>query len=213
MDIKLIPESQVSNSEDFITFKIIMIGDSNSEKWAILKRAVKNSYDEGYQAKIGFEFLLMYFVVNDLKIKIQIYDTCGQEMYRSLIQGFYRNTSLALLVYDITSKSSFEGLDIWLEDVYSHDPEMPIFIIGNKDDLENERQISLEEAKEFSLSRKAKYFTECSAKTGHNVENIFYEAAKYLYNSYKQNGKKNTAPSNIIKITRDNNKKKKKKCC
>ena len=154
MDIKLIPESQVSNSEDFITFKIIMIGDSNSEKWAILKRAVKNSYDEGYQAKIGFEFLLMYFVVNDLKIKIQIYDTCGQEMYRSLIQGFYRNTSLALLVYDITSKSSFEGLDIWLEDVYSHDPEMPIFIIGNKDDLENERQISLEKQKNFHYLEK-----------------------------------------------------------
>ena len=153
MDIKLIPESQVSNSDDFINFKIIIIGDSGVGKSSILKRAVKNRFDESYQATIGFEFLLMHFSVNDLKIKLQIWDTCGQEMYRSLVQGFYRNTSLALIVYDVSKKTTFENLDTWLRDLRAHtDQELPIFIAGNKFDLENERQVAYNDAKDYSLS-------------------------------------------------------------
>ena len=214
MDIKLIPESQVSNSDDFIIFKIIMLGDSGVGKDKILKRAFYNQFNENYQATIGFEFLLMHFCVNKLKIKLQIWDTCGQEMYRSLVQGFYRNTSLVLLVYDITNRKTYEGLDVWIKDIRTRtEPEMPIFIIGNKCDKEDQRQVTFDEVKEFSFSRRAKYLTECSSETGENVENIFYEAAKYLYSSYKQFGKK-SIPSNILKIGMDNNEKiKKKKCC
>ena len=218
MDIKLIPESQVSNSDDFINFKIIIIGDSGVGKSSILKRAVKNSLDENYQAAIGFEFLLMHFIVNDLKIKLQIWDTCGQEMYRSLVQGFYRNTSLAVLCYDISDKKSYEGLDIWIKDIRSRlDPQVPIFIAGNKYDLENNRKISSQDAQEFSKNRRTKYFTECSAKTGYNVENIFYEAAKYLYNACKELGRNKIPTNNKLKINKDvnneNNQIKKKKCC
>ena len=213
MDIKLIPESQVSNSNDYTNFKVIIIGDSGVGKSSILKRAVKGKFDTDYQATIGFEFLLLYYIVNDYKIKLQIWDTCGQEMYRSLVQGFYRNTSLAVLCYDISDKKSYEGLDIWIKDIRSRlNEEVPIFITGNKSDLENERQISSDEAKEFLKSRRIKYFTECSAKTGQNVENIFYEAAKYLYNIREELGKDKN--SNKLKIGEDNGPSKtKKKCC
>ena len=219
MDIKLIPESQVSNSDDFINFKIIIIGDSGVGKSSILKRAVKNRFDESYQATIGFEFLLMHFCVNDLKIKLQIWDTCGQEMYRSLVQGFYRNTSLALIVYDVSNKNTFENLATWLRDLRAHtDQELPIFIAGNKIDKESERQVAFNDAKDFSLSSRTKYFTECSAKTGYNVENIFYEAAKYLYNACKELGRNKIPSNNKLKINKDdnnieNNKNIKKKCC
>jgi len=110
---------------------------------------------------------------------------------------------MALLVYDISNKKTFQGLDIYIRDIRSHDPEIPIFIIGNNYEKENERQVTFDEAKEFSVSRKTKYFIECSAKTGYNVEKIFYEAAKYLYSSEKELNKK-YKNSNQLKIGMDN---------
>ena len=214
--IELLHDSQISQSDNFINFKIIIVGDSGVGKSSLLKRAVQNRFDGSYQATIGFEFLLMHFKVNDLKLKLQIWDTCGQEMYRSLVQGFYRNTSLALIVYDVNQKKTYDALDIWLKDIRQHtEQELPIFIAGNKSDLE--KVVPSEEAKIFAVSNRTKYFTECSAKNGYNVKEIFYEAAKYLYKTYKQFKSQNKLPtSGRLKIDADKNKSldlKKKKCC
>ncbi len=212
MDIKLIPENQVSNTNDYTNFKVIIIGDSGVGKSSIISRACKNKFEENYQATVGFEFLLLYYIVNDAKIKLQIWDTCGQEMYRSLVQGFYRNTSLAILVYDISNKSSYDNLDNWLKDIRSRlDPEVPIIIVGNKYDLENERKILLKDAQEFSKNNRTKFFTECSAKTAYNIENIFLEAAKFLYTVSKESGKDKA--SNKLKIGNNEQLPKNKKCC
>ena len=213
--VELLNSSQISQSDNFINFKIIIIGDSGVGKSSLLKRAVQNTFDNNYQATIGFEFLLMHFKVNDLKIKLQIWDTCGEEMYRSLVQGFYRNTSLAIIVYDISRKKSFEALEIWLKDLRQHTEEgIPVFIVGNKMDLQ--KDISTEEAKMFSVSNRTKFFTECSAKTGENVKDIFFKAAQYLYDTYKVYQNQNKVPmSNRLKLdpntTPENTKKK--KCC
>ena len=210
----LLTEAEISQSEDFINFKIVIIGDSGVGKSCILKRAVQHKFDENYQATIGFEFLLMHYKVNDLKLKLQIWDTCGQEMYRSLVQGFYRNTSLAILVYDVSSEKSFEGLELWLRDIQQHtEPDLPIFIIGNKCDLD--KNVSDENAQNFATSNRAKYYNECSAKSGQNIDKIFYEAAKYLYIAYKDAKNKNRIPSvSRLKLDSDNGvQKKKKKCC
>ena len=212
----LLRDSEISQLDNFINFKIIIVGDSGVGKSSLLKRAVQNKFDGNYQATIGFEFLLMHFKVNELKIKLQIWDTCGQEMYRSLIQGFYRNTSLALVVYDVNKKETFDALDIWIKDIRDHtEPDIPIFVAGNKCDLQ--RAVQTEEARVYSVSNRTKSFTECSAKTGQNVKDIFFEAAKYLYKSYKQFQGQNKLPSNSNKLkigTDDNNANgKKKKCC
>ena len=211
--IDLLHEAGISQSDEFINFKIIIIGDSGVGKSSILKQAVQNKFDGNYAATIGFEFLLMHFRVNELKIKLQIWDTCGQEMYRSLIQGFYRNTSLALIVYDVCSKKSYDGLEVWLKDIRQHTEEdLPIFLAGNKCDLE--KVINTEDAKNFSTSNRLKYFTECSAKTGQNVKQIFFEAAKYLYKTYKEFASKNKLPTHSkLKIGETQNEVKKKKCC
>ena len=217
-EVKLLNESQISQSDNFINFKLIIIGDAGVGKSSILKRAVKNIFEESYQATIGFEFLLMHFQVNDLKIKFQIWDTCGQEMYRSLVQGFYHNTSLALLVYDINKKPTFESLDIWLKDLKQHtEQDLPVFIVGNKNDLD--RNVTAEEAKEFKKVNNIVYFAECSAKRGYNVKEIFFEAAKYLYQIYKKFKVQDKVPmAKRLKLDKNendenNNKKKKKKCC
>ncbi len=217
-EVKLLNESQISQSDNFINFKLIIIGDAGVGKSSILKRAVKNIFEESYQATIGFEFLLMHFQVNDLKIKFQIWDTCGQEMYRSLVQGFYHNTSLALLVYDINKKPTFESLDIWLKDLKQHtEQDLPVFIVGNKNDLD--RNVTDEEAKEFKKVNNIVYFAECSAKRGYNVKEIFFEAAKYLYQIYKKFKVQDKVPM-AKRLKLDNNEndesnknKKKKKCC
>ena len=214
--IELLNDVQSSQSDNFINFKVIIVGDSGVGKSSILKRAVQDKFDESYRATIGFEFLLMHFKVNDLRIKLQIWDTCGQEMYRSLVQGFYRNTSLAIVVYDVNSKKTYEGLNIWLKDIRQHtEQDIPIFIIGNKSDLE--KVVQTEKAKVFSISNRTNYFTECSAKSGYNVKEIFYEAAKHLYKIYKQFQSQNKLPSSgKLKIGADDNialDNKKKKCC
>jgi len=214
--IELLHDSQISQTDNFINFKIIIVGDSGVGKSSLLKRAVQNKFDGSYQATIGFEFLLMHFKVNDLKLKLQIWDTCGQEMYRSLVQGFYRNTSLALIVYDVNQKKTYDALDIWLKDIRQHtEQELPIFIAGNKSDLE--KVVPSEEAKIFAVSNRTKYFTECSAKNGYNVKEIFYEAAKYLYKTYKQFKSQNKLPTTgRLKIDAEKNKSldsKKRKCC
>jgi len=215
MDIKLITEDDVSNLRDFINFKIIIIGDVSVWKSCILKRAVQNIFDKNYNTTIGFEFLAKHFLVDKLKFKLQIWDTMGAEMYRSLFKNFYRNTSLAIIVYDITRRETYDNLGIWINELRSNlPPELPIFIAGNKKDLEKERKISVDEGKKFSLSNGAKYFTECSAKTGYKVEEIFKEVVKCLYNIRKDLGNNNN-PSGKLKISMDNegSKKKKLKCC
>ena len=214
--IELLQDAQVSQMDNYINFKIIIVGDSGVGKSSLLKRAVQNTFDGNYQATIGFEFLLMHFQVNELKIKLQIWDTCGQEMYRSLIQGFYRNTSLALVVYDINNKKTYDSLDIWFKDIRQHtEQDLPIFVAGNKNDLK--RDVGEEEAKLFTTSNRIKYFTECSAKSGEKVKEIFFEAAKHLYKTYMNFKSQNKLPTSSGKLKIEDNKDvftpKKKKCC
>ena len=149
-------------------------------------RAVNNKFTENYQATIGFEFLIMYYQVNNVKIKLQIWDTCGQEIYRSLIQGFYRNTSATLIVYSKSDRKSFDNLNSWVKDVKNNtEQDIPIFLIGNKCDVENQSiQVTKEEGEEYMKQFNLKYYSDVSAKTGYNVLQTFAEVAKTVYKEY-----------------------------
>jgi len=174
-----------------LNFKIIIIGDSGVGKSCLSLRATKNIFESLYSPTIGFEFLTIFIKVDDKPIKLQIWDTCGQEVYRSLISSFYNNSSLAILVYAIDNEDSFSNLEFWLNELRTKgNPDINIFLIGNKADLENNRKITKEMAQEFAENNKIKLFLETSAKTGFNARNIFIEAAKLLYEEhikYKDN--------------------------
>ena len=118
-------------------------------------------------------------------MKLQIWDTCGQELYRSLITNFYRNSSLAIMVYSINNQETFDNIDIWLKDlrIYSN-PDVKVFLIGNKVDLENERVVNRADGEKYANANKLNYFCETSAKTGFNAQKIFIEASKILYEDY-----------------------------
>ena len=209
--------NQISESDEFINYKIILVGDSGVGKSSILKRAVQRKFTDNYQATIGFEFLLLYYEINGIKIKLQIWDTCGQEMYRSLIQGFYRNTSLVLLLYAVNDQKSFDNLYEWLKDIKNNtENELPIFLIGNKSDLNDElKMVNKETGNEFFEQNSLKYFNEASAKTGYNVDETFNEVAKYLYKENYLLGKNQVKKLKMGLDQNEGNEQnvQKKKCC
>ena len=175
--------------EDFaqydISFKLIAIGDSSVGKSCLTTQAVRNNFMEFYQATVGFEFLTFNLRINSNVVKLQIWDTCGQEVYKSLISNFYRNCTLALIVYAINNRTSFEHAENWLNDLKNQsNPNVRVFLVGNKSDLEQERQVSKEEAEKFKEEKNLDVFMETSAKTGENARNVLLEAAKILYKDY-----------------------------
>ena len=175
--------------EDFpqydLSFKIIVIGDSSVGKSCLTAQAVRNNFIEFYQATVGFEFLTFNLRINSNIIKLQIWDTCGQEVYKSLISNFYRNCSLALIVYAINNRNTFEHAENWLNDLKNQsNPNVRVFLVGNKSDLESERTVSKEEADQFKQEKKLDRFIETSAKTGENARSVMLEAAKILYKDY-----------------------------
>ena len=216
--IKRLNVNELNPNEELINYKIILVGNSSVGKTCLLMRAVNNKFTENYQATIGFEFLLIYFQVNNVKIKLQIWDTCGQEIYRSLIQGFYRNTAATIIVFSKTDKRSFENLDSWVKDVKNNtEQEIPIFLVGNKCDVDSQSiEVTKEEGEQFMKQYNLKYYSDVSAKTGYRVLDTFEEVAKTVYKDYlvKRNPrqkmnkmtleKKEDIPDNIPK---------KRKCC
>jgi Ras-related protein Rab-11A len=101
-------------------------------------KGIKDIFMKESISTVGFEFLTFTIKLNDKIIRLQIWDTCGQEIYKSLVSSFYRNTSLAILVYSIDNRNSFNDIDIWLKELKTHsNPDVKLFLIGNKSDLES----------------------------------------------------------------------------
>ena len=187
-NIELLPEDFAQYD---ISFKIIVIGDSGVGKSCLTTQAVRNNFEEFYTATVGFEFLTFNMRINNNVLKLQIWDTCGQEVYKSLISNFYRNSSLALILYAINNRDSFQHAETWLNDLKNQaNPNVRVFLVGNKSDLENERVVTKEEGEKFKEEKKLDRFIETSAKTGENARSALLEAAKLLYKDYlkaKQN--------------------------
>jgi len=221
-------------SDDFsnfdLSFKIILVGDSGVGKSCLSIKASRNYFEDFYSPTVGFEFLTFNVKVEDQNIKLQIWDTCGQEVYRSLISSFYRSASLAIIVYSIDSEESFSNIEKWLNDIKSQsNPNIKIFLIGNKADLEDKRQVTKENGENFFKLNKLSFFTETSAKTGFNVQNVFIEVAKVLYKEHEEIKNRVSRPGSMAPVPytpeiHDNNisletgednddKPRKKKCC
>jgi len=213
-----------------LSFKIIVIGDIHVGKSCLANKAVKNIFSDSYIITVGFEFFSFNVKINDKVVKLEIWDTCGQEIYISLISNYYRKASLAIMVYAINSKKSFDNLEMWLRELRTYsNPDVKIFLIGNKIDLENEREVTKEEGEKFCKDNNILEFMESSAKTGVNAQNIFIKAAQKLYEDYiayqknvklSENRKvqfkiKNNYQKKSDDRTKNDNKPKKKKirCC
>ena len=166
-------------------FKIVLTGNSGVGKSSILQRYMKRTFDENYKITIGVDFLMKSLIINNQTVKLQVWDTAGQEKYRSMVSSYYRGAHVALIIFDLTSHASFEALPTWIETFYNNGPEQKnTILIGNKKDLIEERQVTQEEAALFSETNNMIYF-ETSAKEGDNIDYVFNFAAEKLLEFYK----------------------------
>jgi len=140
-----------------------------------------DTFDNTYQATIGIDFLSKTMYLEDRTVRLQLWDTAGQERFRSLIPSYIRDSSVAIVVFDITNRSSFLSTSKWIEDVRSErGSDVFIVLVGNKADLSDKRQVTVEEAQAKSTELDITLFMETSAKAGHNVNSLFKKIAMAL---------------------------------
>mmetsp|Transcript_106875 Transcript_106875/g.312436 ORF Transcript_106875/g.312436 Transcript_106875/m.312436 type:complete len:218 (+) Transcript_106875:90-743(+) len=161
-------------------FKYIIVGDAGVGKSCLLLQFTDKRFRAEHDMTIGVEFGHRVCNIDDQKIKLQIWDTAGQEAFRSITRAYYRGATGALLVYDISRRASFEHLAQWLLDARQNaQPNMVIILIGNKSDLQK-REVMYEEGAWFARQN-GLFFLETSAKTGQNVESAFLDTARQIY--------------------------------
>merc|ERR1712146_634949 len=146
-------------------YKLVYLGDQSVGKTSIITRFMYDQFDNNYQATIGIDFLSKTMYLEDRTVRLQLWDTAGQERFRSLIPSYIRDSSGAIVVYDITNRASFFNTSKWIEDVRSErGPDVVIALVGNKTDLADRRQVTVEEGEEKAKENNV-MFIETSAKT------------------------------------------------
>lgn len=168
------------NISPLAKYKLVFLGDQGVGKTSIITRFMYDSFDKNYQATIGIDFLSKTMYLEDRTVRLQLWDTAGQERFRSLIPSYIRDSSVAVVVYDITNRASFLNTSKWIEDVRNErGNDVIIILVGNKTDLSEKRQVSVEEGEDKS-SKEGIMFIESSAKAGFNIKALFRKLATAL---------------------------------
>ena len=166
--------------------KYIIIGDAAVGKSNLLLRYAHGQFKPEYQLTIGVEFGAKNIQINNQVFRIQIWDTAGQENFRSITRAYYKNSVCALVVYDISSRDSFNNVSTWIEDCKNQSPKTIFMVlVGNKCDLYDKRQVSIEEGRELAEKNNMMFF-ETSAKDGINVDEIFLNSAHEISTKISQ---------------------------
>ena len=176
--------SQENLKED-LKLKLVLLGDSGVGKTNLISRYIHNAFQQDTKATIGVEFFCKTFKVNNNKvIKIEIWDTAGQERYKSITSVYYKGAKGAFIVYDITSRKSFDNVDKWIEEIKEKTyKDIKLLVIGNKIDLNEQRVISTEEAK-YRYKDMDIPVIETSALNDTNVADAFINMVKIIYEDY-----------------------------
>ncbi|KAI5181967.1 Ras-related protein Rab-11A [Nematocida sp. AWRm80] len=186
-------------------YKIVLIGDSGVGKTNLLERLAHNRFNTSTKSTIGVEFDTKCFMVDGKKIKAQIWDTAGQERYRAITSAYYRGAVGAIVVYDITRKESFENATHqWIKQLKDNaDGKIAISLVGNKTDLVDRREVSLQEAREVAQIEGLQ-LTETSALSDVNVKEAFQLLIERIFRSQKSSNPDNTmAKAAFINIESD----------
>ena len=212
-------EEESDNYEQL--YKIIIIGDSGVGKSNILGRYLNNEFREDTKSTVGVEFGSKRLMLENVAIKLQIWDTAGQERYRAITSAYYKGSKGCFIVYDITNKQSFDDIQKWYEEIKrSGDKDISIILVGNKCDLEKERKISSEMAKNKAKEMNCAFY-ETSALSNIMIKDVFKIMCENIYNKIK-NEKIDEDDDDEFEIVKEDNtnnvninvnNKPEKKCC
>ena len=167
------------------SIKYIIIGDSGVGKSNILLRYSKDKFDPNHRATLGIEFVNKRINFKGTNYTIQIWDTAGQEDYKSITRGYYKSSACAFIVYDITKLITFKNIENWIKDCLNLSPKnIQLVLIGNKSDLEENREVEYDMGKNFADENNMIFF-ETSALTGYNINNAFNSSINIIHNNIK----------------------------
>ncbi|KAL7719931.1 Rab family GTPase [Entamoeba marina] len=162
------------------SMKICLIGDLSVGKTCIVSRLVKNHFNDEEKATVAASFMTTSLTYDDKTYDISIWDTAGQEKYRSMVGMYYRGSSGAIIVYDITSDASFKHVETWCKDLRDAVPDVAIALVGNKMDQTELRKVDTTDGAALADDLKINVFMECSALSGENVKLVFGELLKRM---------------------------------
>ena len=189
---------------------IILLGSSNVGKSNMMNQFLRGKFEEAYFATIGINCLNKLFVFDGKKVKINYYDTAGQERYNSLNLTLLRKADGVILVYDITSQESFRKIDFWIQELHNKNRDSKVLmLVGNKTDLDNEREVSFQQG-EKKANEIGCPFMETSAKTNHNIKECFEKASRILY--LKKSEEDDDDQNNVFSLAFDSQRKKGRGC-
>jgi small GTP-binding protein len=199
------------------TCQLLIIGDSSVGKTSIISRYANGTFKEEYLATVGLDYYTKDEIIDNKTIQIKLWDTAGQERFKALTQNYFRNAEGVLLVYDVTSTESFENLKYWISSIKDNmeqkNMHIPLIIIGNKIDMEDAREISIENAEKFAGENNYKYF-ETSAKTGVGVDDAIRDLVNQVLKQAGPDDQKQSRNTSVqIKDNGGNSNEKKKGCC
>lgn len=201
-----LPIQQTQN----LNYKMVLIGDISVGKTSILNRFLQNNFSKNYQSNINANFNTFSVYLNKfIKVNLNIWDTCGEEKFKSITKQYYRDASVILLVYDLTNENSSKSIENWLNEIKnSITIDSEIFLVGNKNDVEKLFPIKKENFTEFVNS-----FFEVSAKTGNNVNKMFYNIIEILAEKTLKEQNIKNIPNDSVLLDKSKFSEKKKKCC
>ena len=204
-----------SEQEAQIVLKLLLLGDSSVGKTSIIIKYISNKFMDTNIATLGVDYMDKTVDYNNLKVFLQIWDTSGEEKFRSITRNFYRNADGLLVVFDLTCKESFNHVKNWINEAKEHKNDIKTILVGNKLDLEDEREVDKETALKFAEKNNLKYL-ETSAKNGKNINNSFKEMIALILNDKTEQEikKEFTKSDSSISINSGKDGKKiKKSCC
>jgi small GTP-binding protein len=163
--------------------KLIIVGESGVGKSCLMYKFTQGTFMESFITTIGIDFTTRYVELYDKKYKVFVWDTAGQEKFRSISVSYYRGSDGMLIVYDVTNRKTFECVKNWVTVCRNNSREnCNICLIGNKADLEEDRVVSYEEGKQLAEENNL-FFNETSAKNGQNIDTIFGQIVKQIIDS------------------------------
>ena len=201
-----IPESDGEEQQ----IKIMTLGNSSVGKTSFILKYTENSFNEKYASTIGIDYKIKVLKIKERNYKLFLYDTTGQERFRSLAYNLIKNADGILLMYDITNKESFQSIPEWIKNIKEkRGNDFPIILLGNKIDLEEKREVKKEDGEDFAEGHKIKFF-EISNKEGINIDEACLTLLLEILTNFKKNEKSFNAS---VLSTYSFKEKKSKKCC